>query len=143
MGRPSSFTDEIAERVLDQLAEGKSLVEICRADDMPSARTVHQWVADNPNFSQNYTRAREVQAEFMDDKVMQVAERAGEDPQAAKVKIDAYKWRASHLAPKKYGTKLDLTSAGDKLTGATSEVDLATRLAAMAAGMNRNTDAAD
>lgn len=135
MGRPSLYTPELAERILDQLADGRSIVEICRAVDMPSARTVHQWAADNPDFSQNYARAREVQAEFMDQLVMDVAEKAGDDPQAAKVKIDAYKWRAAHLAPKKYGSKLDLTTGGDKIGRETSEVEAATRLAALAVGI--------
>lgn len=143
MGRPSIFSEELAERVLDELAAGKSLVKICLADDMPTARTIYRWTAENAEFCHSYAHAREVQAEFMDDLVMDVAAKAGEDPQGARVKIDAYKWRASHLAPKKYGTKLDLTTQGGKLNRELNEVDLATRMAAWATDVNKSRDAAD
>jgi hypothetical protein len=38
------------------------------------------------------------------------------DPQAARVAISAYQWRASKLKPKKYGDKLDVTTDGQPLT---------------------------
>ena len=52
----------------------------------------------------------------MDDKIMDAADKAGVDPQAARVRIDAYKWRASKLAPKRYGEKLDLSSSEGTMT---------------------------
>lgn len=54
-----------------------------------------------------------------------------------KLMVDTIIKQAQMLKPKTYGPKLDLTSAGDKLPGPTSEVDLATRMAALAASMNQ------
>jgi hypothetical protein len=34
----------------------------------------------------------------------------------SKLQIDARKWKASKLAPKKYGDKMDLTTDGEKIT---------------------------
>lgn len=52
----------------------------------------------------------------MDAKVDRAAEATTpENAVAQKVKIDAYKWRASKLAPKRYGDKLDLTSDGQPI----------------------------
>jgi hypothetical protein len=102
-GRPSIFTEEVAETLLDRLASGESLVKICADPKLPSVRTVLRWAGENEAFGTEYARAREAQAEFMDDLIVETAKKAGEDPQGARVKVDAYKWRAAKLAPKKYG----------------------------------------
>lgn len=48
----------------------------------------------------------------MDHKILSVADASTpETAQADRVKIAAYQWRASKLAPKRYGDKLDLTHA--------------------------------
>lgn len=52
----------------------------------------------------------------MDDKILDAARRVdvGElDPNAAKVIISAYQWRASKLQPKRYGDRLDLAVTGE------------------------------
>lgn len=139
-GRPSIYSDEIAERILEGLAEGQSLVQICAADDMPGLRTVMRWAAENEDFGTEYARAREAQAEVMDAKILTAADEAKADPQAARVQIEAYKWRAAKLAPKKYGDKIDVTSGGDKIPA--DEVTTATRLAAIFAEIEKR-NAAD
>lgn len=105
MGRTSDFTLEISDVICERLAGGESLVQICKDEEMPGLRTVMRWAAENAEFGTEYMRAREAQAEVMDDKIMAAAVAASTDPQAARVQIDAYKWRAAKLAPKKYGDK--------------------------------------
>lgn len=144
IGRPSIYSEETADRVLDGLAEGKSLVEVCSDPDLPSVRTIMQWAADNEEFSQRYVRAREAQAEVMDDKILTAAEKAKDDPQAARVQIDAYKWRAAKLAPKKYGDATTIKHAdadGEKIE--MGEVERATRLAAIFAQIEQRKSSDD
>ncbi len=110
-GRPSSYTDEKADIVLEGMISGKSLIEICSADDMPSVATIMRWLAhgDHASFREQYAGAREAQSDVMDAKIQDVADKCtGETAAADRVKIDAYKWRASKLAPKKYGDLLKL-----------------------------------
>ena len=58
-----------------------------------------------------------MQADLMDDKILDVADNSTTETAAAdRVKISAYQWRASKLAPKKYGDKLDLTSADGSMS---------------------------
>lgn len=138
VGRPRIFTPEVGEVILERLANGESLVAICRDDDMPSVRSVLRWVGDDADFGTEYARAREAQAEFMDDKITTAADMAGADPQAARVKIDAYKWRAAKLAPKKYGDATTIKHAdadGDKID--MDDVGRATRLAAIFAEIEK------
>ena len=119
MGRPSSFTEELAEEICARLADGQSLRKICLADDMPDQRTVMRWLSDGryDAFRQQYARAREMQADTIFDEILDIADDGsndfmGEDEkyngdavQRSKLRVDARKWMAGKLAPKKYGEK--------------------------------------
>jgi hypothetical protein len=118
--RPRLYSDELADLVCDRIADGESLVAICAEPAMPSLRTILRWAEENELFAAEYARARDAQAETLASKVIDAADGADEDHQAAKVKIDAYKWRAAKLSPRKYGEKIDLTSGGEKLKPPTS-----------------------
>lgn len=134
-GRPSLYSAELAEIILERLAAGESMVQVCSDEEMPGLRTVMRWAADHPSFGTEYAQAREAQAEVMDDKILTAADAASTDPQAARVKIEAYKWRAAKLAPKRYGDKIDVTSGGDKVRP--DDVASVTRLAAIFAGIEK------
>lgn len=58
-GRPSDYTDEIAEEICDRLSAGEPLAQICRDDHMPSLRTVYNWRDANDEFSARIACARE------------------------------------------------------------------------------------
>ncbi|MDP5216704.1 terminase small subunit protein [Ruegeria sp. 2205SS24-7] len=123
MARPSDYCEEIAGAICERLAEGESLREICRADDMPAKGTVFRWLAKHQEFQDQYARAREVQADAIFDEVLEIAddasndwmERSGEEGvgwqingehiQRSKLRIDARKWMAGKLRPKVYGDK--------------------------------------
>jgi hypothetical protein len=114
MGRPSLATPELMEEICERLAAGDSMVQICRDPDMPGLRTVMRWAAEDASFGTEYARAREAQAEVMDDKILSAADEAtAENSAAVRVKVDAYKWRAAKLAPKRYGDKTLLGSDPD------------------------------
>lgn len=129
VGRPTLYSLKMADAILERLANGESMVQICSSDEMPGLRTVMRWAVDNTDFGIEYAQAREAQAEVMDDKILTAADGAKADPQAARVQIDAYKWRAAKLAPKRYGEKIDVTSGGEKIEP--DEITRATRLAAI------------
>lgn len=112
MGRPSLFTQELADEICEGLIEGKSLRSICLADDMPSTGTVCRWLASNAAFREQYERARDAQADTLADELIDIADgrRAAEDGndpdvQRDRLSVDARKWIASKLKPKKYGDK--------------------------------------
>lgn len=113
-GRPSIYTDDLAVELCTQIAEGRSLRKICDREDMPALRTVMYWLRDNESFLQQYTRAREEQAESYADEIIDIAD-TEPDANKARVRVDSRKWVVSKLLPKKYGDKLDLTSMGKEL----------------------------
>lgn len=114
MGRPSTFTEEVANEICRCILEGESLRKICGEDEMPDRTTVLRWLDEREGFAAKYARARELQADYMDDLILEAADAADEDNAAAqRVKIAAYQWRASKLKPKRYGDKTLLGSDPD------------------------------
>lgn len=130
-GRPTIFTEEVADKICSEIAtSNKGLKTICSGPGMPSVRTVLSWLSDGDKedgkpelkqFLHNYVRAREAQADFLADEIIEIAEHTEEDHtaftgqnvvQRDKLRIEARKWVASKLKPKKYGDKLDLNHEG-------------------------------
>lgn len=118
-GRPSIYSKELAWKICEEIMEGRSLRSIVRDDDgMPSLSIIFKWLDENAWFLEQYARAKDNQADTNTEDIQDLAKRvvSGEvDPQAARVAIDAYKWTASKLKPKKYGDKLDLSTNGKDL----------------------------
>ena len=103
------YTEALAETILERIANGESMIGICRDEDMPSRFTVIRWMNENKEFATKCARAREEQADLMDDKILECADNCTPETAAAdRVKISAYQWRASKLQPKKYGDKLEV-----------------------------------
>jgi hypothetical protein len=58
---PTLYTGEIADRILDQLAAGRTLIDVCDADGMPTPGTVRNWVTDDrEGFRARYRKARDI-----------------------------------------------------------------------------------
>lgn len=114
VGRPSDFSQEIADSICEQIADGLSLRAICLNDDMPSKTTVFRWLSKNSEFSDQYARAREEQADLLFDETLEIADQYDsvkdktdvDHIQRAKLRIDTRKWIAGKLRPKKYGEKI-------------------------------------
>ena len=130
IGRPSEFTQDTANQICKRLAGGESLRSICLDPTMPAQQTIYTWMSARPAFQEQYVRAREEQAETMADEIVAIAD---ETPETAPVfdkdgnqlaikldssyiqwqknRIDARKWTAAKLRPKKYGDRI--VHAGD------------------------------
>lgn len=67
LGRPSKFSDALAEKICNLIEEGHSERQIAAMDGMPSTRTIWQWKEDYPEFLRRSARAREASAEKFDD----------------------------------------------------------------------------
>ncbi|MBO1077272.1 terminase small subunit-like protein [Roseomonas marmotae] len=111
LGRPSSYTPELAASICARMADGQTLTAICREDGMPDRATVFRWTETYPNFCSAYARAREAQAHALAELALLEAMRAGADldPAAARVRFDAARWLAGKVAPRFYGNRADQT----------------------------------
>lgn len=103
-GRPSVYTDEIAEEILMRLAEGESLRAICRDDHTPNISTITLWVVDDrEGFSARYARARAAQAMRLADEIIEIADEDERDTNRDRLRVDTRKWYLSKVLPKVYG----------------------------------------
>lgn len=138
-GRPSSFNQQIADTICERLADGESLRTICQSEEMPHRATVFRWLADEArkDFRDQYARAREAQADLLVDELRDIADTpqlgtktvskaTGTEITEAdmiehrRLQVDARKWLAGKLAPKKYGDKMDVEHGGS--VGVTVEI---------------------
>ncbi len=120
MGRPKLYTDELARDICELLMIGNSLRAVCDLDGMPHIATVMRWLSTNESdFCEQYAHARQVQAEYLLDELIDIADDSANDYvivdgqerldqehiQRAKLRIDTRKWNIEKLAPKRYGNK--------------------------------------
>jgi hypothetical protein len=111
----TSYSDAIADEICRRLSEGESLRSICRDDHMPDRQTVLNWQNNRPEFSAKCARARDAQADWLQDDMADIERdvlTGALDPQAARVVLSSKQWRASKLAPKKYGDRQHLEHTG-------------------------------
>jgi hypothetical protein len=125
MGRPTAFTEPLAVVICSRIAEGESLREIVKTKGMPDRVTIYRWLLAHDDFRNLYTRAREDQADTYADEIIAIADEPPEvvavtDKHGAliehkldgaylqwqKNRIEARKWTAMKLKPKKYGDKV-------------------------------------
>lgn len=67
-GRPTIYTEEVAQEIIDRLTAGESMTGICNDEHMPCVTTVFYWREQNKEFLKRYTRARKRHAEVLLDK---------------------------------------------------------------------------
>ena len=121
-GRPSHYSAEIADMICNRLAGGESLRAICADAGMPNRATVSRWLARYEEFRDQYAFAREWQAECLVDKILEIARDSSgdyvekrlpdgkvvrvvdhENIARSRLRINALKWIAARMAPRKYG----------------------------------------
>ena len=110
---------EIQERLIAEIQTGRSLRQVCADDGMPHFTTVLRWCSADASFASKYTRARVAQADTLFDQMEAVEEAvtAGTmDSHAARVVLDSMRWRASKLAPKVYGDRLDVQVSDTRIS---------------------------
>lgn len=73
-GRPSTFSQDVANTICDRIANGVPLREICRDDNMPAWRTVYDWMEAHADFSARIARARELGEEAIAQECMAIAD---------------------------------------------------------------------
>jgi hypothetical protein len=132
--RVTKFDEKIATSLLAKIAGGQSVRKICAKAPFPTRETFYRWIRENENFAAKYIEAKDLCADALAEEILEIADEAENDfsvietekgkeyrangakLERAKIRIDARKWTASKLAPKKYGNNLKVES-DNKHTG--------------------------
>jgi hypothetical protein len=111
----------------------KGLKRICEEIQLedpgfPSVYSFLRMFANNPEWAQQYAHAKETQADVLADQIIDICDDTSNDYienedgstrlnaeniQRSRLRVDARKWIASKLKPKKYGDKLEQTISGE------------------------------
>jgi hypothetical protein len=113
-GRPTKYSEDLTNEIVNRMINGESMVAICRDENMPSRSTVYEWFDANADFRARCARAREGLADYLVDQIEQMADDTDEENyQSMKVKISTAQWRAMKMAPKIYGdrSRTEITGA--------------------------------
>jgi hypothetical protein len=150
IGRPTIYTEALAEQICNELCTGRTLRDVCRDDGMPAESTVRLWAqSDRDGFGARYRSARELGYHTMADEILEIADDTRNDLVArrrangegepmldhehvsrAKLRIEVRRWLLSKALPKIYGDRLDLKAsheAGDTLLELMKAIDGRTR----------------
>lgn len=124
--------EAIKAEICERIANGESLRGMCDDAALPAMSTIFKWLTEDETFSEQYARARETQADALFDDILTIAddgrndwmERKNADGQnigwmengevlrRSHLRVEARKWMAGKLRPKKYGDKLDVEHSG-------------------------------
>lgn len=127
IGRPTKYTQELADAICAQLSLGYSIRTVCHGEDMPSVQTIFTWFRKHPEFLEQYTRAKQEAADAMAEDVLDIADDAtndymmvtgkdgheayqlnGEHIQRSRLRVETRKWLMAKMKPKKYGDKQEV-----------------------------------
>lgn len=110
---PFDYSEQIAHDVCEHIAKGGSLVSYCKREDTPSYTSIMKWMGMYPDFAEKYARAREAQADVLAEEIIDIADSKRDDPQRSRLMMDARKWYAGKLRPKKYGDSMNIGGQED------------------------------
>jgi len=107
------WNDELVDRLCEEISGGGAIYKLAGTDGFPSEPTIYRDMARDPDFAARIAEARRAQQDYEADACVTMADQAtAEDWQVVKLRIWARQWRASKLAPKKFGDSTTLK--GDK-----------------------------
>jgi hypothetical protein len=122
------FTQKVANRICQRLADGESLRKACSEGPDPS--TVLRWVDQFPEFAQQYTRARQAGYLLLADQIIDISDEVEVQPVTSpdgevvevrldatavarnRLRVDSRKWMLAKMLPKIYGDKVDHQHSG-------------------------------
>ncbi|WP_315830994.1 hypothetical protein [Bradyrhizobium prioriisuperbiae] len=127
-GHPSSYTDELAERICTELRTGRTLVDVCRDEGMPSEHTVLERVQRNRGgFTERYRLAREIGYLVMADQIIEIIDDSSNDwseqvdasgdvrqvfnrenVTRSRLRFEGRRWLLSKALPRIFGERLQL-----------------------------------
>jgi hypothetical protein len=127
-GRSSLYTRELADRILAELMEGRSLLDVCRDDGMPSAGTVLRWVdEDRDGFAARYYRARDIGYLVAAEQIDEIADDGRNDwverrtqsggtervldrehISRSRLRVETKQWKLANMLPKLYGSRMEV-----------------------------------
>lgn len=126
--KPSATkSNALLTEIFERVAKGESLNRICSEPGMPARKTFYEWVAEDESVLRRYEFAMMMRADTYAEETIEIADMSDGDTyinddgklvtdheaiNRSRLRVDARKWYASKLAPKKYGDRVTNTHEG-------------------------------
>lgn len=126
-GRPSAYTEELADKICNLIVQGMSCNKISQLDDMPAKSVIYFWLSQHQSFLDKYTRALEIRSLTFLDEATDIADDGSNDyydktgkngevikvfdsehVQRSRLRVDTRIKLLEKLQPRKYGPKVDM-----------------------------------
>lgn len=127
VGRPSKWNENLANKICLKIStSNKSLRTICKEVNIDVA-VVLKYLNQDEKFLAQYTRAKEEQADFLAEEMLEIADDSSNDTtkiydkagneievenrewvNRSRLRVETRKWIASKLKPKKYSDKIEI-----------------------------------
>jgi hypothetical protein len=111
-GRPSDYSEELAETICGHLALGVPMARIAAMDDMPDYSTLKRWQRDNEEFRALSARAKEDGTHFLGEDSLRIADDLTIDPQHKRIMIDTRLRLIGKWNSREYGDKITQEHTG-------------------------------
>jgi hypothetical protein len=133
-GEFTTYDKETGDRLCQLIVEKQTLRTIFAREDMPSVSTFYKWLIEDKAFAEQYARAKEIQIDLLVNEIIDIADNT-QDGQKTKInddgkniteetvtadmidhrklRIEARKWYAGKMKPKKYGDSITMKGDAD------------------------------
>jgi DNA polymerase elongation subunit (family B) len=134
-GAPTKLTNEVVIKICDIIASSnRSIASIAKELNL-SPSVIYLWLKESKEFLELYTRAKEWQADFLAEEILEISDDSSEDIRTiennghiseienkefinrSRLRVESRKWLASKLKPQKYGDSQKVEHSGEIKTG--------------------------
>lgn len=136
MGRPSTYSEELGQKICDLVANGWALTQVVeKLGGTPTIATILDWRILIPEFGLMYTKAFDMRLQVWSEQLNGIADDAKNDwtdktlasgatiraldpevAQRSRLRLDTRKWLLSKLRPEQYGDSMKLDAKVDQTT---------------------------
>lgn len=113
--KPRDFDPLLADEILLRLANGDTLLTICRELRMPLPSVFRDWCEEDPRLEERHVKALYRAADAGFDVAVELSQQG--DTMRARVQSEVMKWRVERMLPEKYGQRAILKQAGPDDSG--------------------------
>ena len=128
-GRPSVYTEEMAQEICDRMTCGESIRSITgNSAHLPASSTVYLWIArDTCGFSERYVKAFNSRAVKLAEDILDIADDSSRDVvvredgtesansefiNRSRLRVDSRKWLLSKMSHTRFGDKVEKQADG-------------------------------
>ncbi len=108
----TKYSPELALKICEKVAEGATLLDICKGTGMPHRTSFWRWVMLYKDVAVSYQAARELSAQSLEEEALSMARTLTGPNNFTTVKVRAFdiamqqlRWSATRRDPSKYGQK--------------------------------------